>query len=77
MYYICKFSETWSIYDGFKNNSRQLESKEVECLKVLFPKLTGDDSKILSAIQISTINPNKLLQLGKPENPAATRKKET
>jgi hypothetical protein len=77
MYYICKFSETWSIYDGFKNNSRQLESKEVECLKILFPKLTGDDGKILSAIQISSINPNKLLQLGKPENPGVSKKKVT
>jgi len=68
MYYICKFSETWSIYDGTRNNSRQLDNKEVECLKTLFPGLFQGASKILTAIQVSSISPNKLLQLPNPEN---------
>ena len=77
MYYICKFSETWSIYDGVKNVSRQLESKEVDCLKVLFPVLLMDDGKILSAIQVSNINPNKLLQISIPPGQGSIKKKET
>jgi len=74
MYYICKFSETWSIYDGTRNNSRQLDSKEVECLKLLFPGLLLDSGKILTAIQISSINPSKLLQLPNPENQGSSKK---
>lgn len=62
MYYICKFSDTWSVYDTSKRNSRNLESTEVNCLKSLFPNLL-DESKILIALQINSINPNKLLQL--------------
>jgi hypothetical protein len=75
MYYICKFSETWSIYDGTRNNSRQLDNKEVECIKILFPGLLQDASKILTAIQVSSISPNKLLQLPNPENHGLTQKK--
>lgn len=62
MYYICKFSNTWSVYDASKRNSRNLESSEVNCLKSLFPGLL-DESKILIALQVNSINPNKLLQL--------------
>ena len=75
MYYICKFSDTWSIYDGTRNNSRQLDSKEVECLRTLFPGLLLDASKILTAIQVSSISPNKLLQLPNPENQGIVSKK--
>jgi hypothetical protein len=75
MYYICKFSDTWSIYDGTKNNSRQLDNKEVECLKTLFPGLLQDTSKILTAIQVSSISPNKLLQLPNPEGQGLAQKK--
>jgi hypothetical protein len=74
MYYICKFSDTWSIYDGIRSNSRQLESKEVECLKTLFPGLLLDANKILTAIQVSSISPNKLLQLPTPVNQAVVKK---
>ncbi len=74
MYYICKFSDTWSIYDGIRNDSRQLDSKEVECLKTIFPGLLLDANKILTAIQVSSINPNKLLQLTTPENQAVVKK---
>lgn len=62
MYYLCKFSETWSIYDATKNNSRNLEVSEITCLKTLFPGLL-QENKILLAIQVTNINPNKLLQL--------------
>lgn len=62
MYYICKFSETWSIYDVNRNNSRNLDVSEINCLKSLFQGLLTEN-KILLALQVSNINPNKLLQL--------------
>ena len=74
MYYICKFSESWAIYDVNKNNSRPLEKSEVDCIKNLFPSLLTDNSKILVAIQITTIQPNKLLNLPKPENNGVSKK---
>jgi hypothetical protein len=76
MYYICKFSDTWSVYDASRQNSRNLEPAEISCLKSLFPGLLGEN-KILTALQVNIINPNKLLQLpvtdtksnGKIKNP--------
>lgn len=62
MYYICKFSDNWSVYDATRQNSRILEPTEVSCLKSLFPGLLSEN-KILTALQINSINPNKLLQL--------------
>jgi len=75
MYYICKFSDTWSIYDGIRNNSRPLDNKEVECLKVLFPGLLLEADKLLTAIQISSINPAKLLHLPSPESQVNAKEK--
>jgi hypothetical protein len=76
MYYICKFSDTWSIYDGTRNNSRPLDNKEVECLKVLFPGLLLEAGKLLTAIQVSSINPAKLLHLPNPESQGTAKRKE-
>lgn len=77
MYYICKFSDTWSIYDGTRNNSRPLDNKEVECLKVLFPGLLLEVGKLLTAIQVSSINPGKLLHLPSPESQGTAKRKES
>jgi hypothetical protein len=77
MYYICKFSDSWSIYDVTRNNSRQLENKEIECLKALFPSLLQDTNKILMAIQVSSISPTKLLQLPNPDHQGSVKKKES
>ena len=74
MYYICKFFDTWSIYDGSRNNSRPLDNKEVECLKTLFPGLLQDAGKLLTAIQVSSINPGKLLLLPNTESQSAAKK---
>jgi hypothetical protein len=63
MYYICKFSDSWSLYDGKKNSSRLLEKAEVDCVKNLFPALLNDNGKILTAVQITSIQPNKLVNL--------------
>ena len=67
MYYICKFSDSWSIYDELKNKSRPLEPEEISTLKKLFPGLLNDNTKILNALKVENINPNKLLQLPMPE----------
>jgi hypothetical protein len=74
MYYICKFSDSWSVYDGKKNISRPLEKNEIDCLKNLFPALLDDNSKILTAIQINSIQPNKLVQLPMPGKQGTIKK---
>lgn len=74
MYYICKFSDSWSLYDGKRNSSRQLNKEEIECLRGLFPGLLQETGKILMALQISSINPNKLLNLPGPEKQITGKK---
>lgn len=74
MYYICKFSDSWSLYDGEKNSSRLLEKNEIECLKTLFPALLNDAGKILTAVQVSSIQPNKLEKLSNGEGNAKIKK---
>jgi len=74
MYYICKFSDSWSLYDGKKSSSRPLEKNEIECLKNLFPGLLNDAGKILTAVQISSIQPNKLEKLSNAEGNGKIKK---
>jgi len=62
MYYICKFRDTWSLYDGVKGTDRIMKKDETEFLKTLFPSLLTETS-ILLALQITSISPNKLQQL--------------
>lgn len=68
MFYICRFSDNWSLYDVTTNKSRPLNVEETELLKKLFGSLLNDNNKILSAVKVETISPNKLLQL-----PVATK----
>ena len=63
MFYICRFSDNWTLYDTKTNKSRPLTGEETELLKKLFGALLSDNSKILSAVKVETISPNKLLQL--------------
>lgn len=74
MYYICKFSDSWSLYDEKKNSSRLLDKTEIDCLKNLFPLLLNDSGKILSAVQISAIQPNKLMKLTNVESNGKPKK---
>lgn len=74
MYYICKFSDSWSLFDGKKSSSRLLEKNEIECLKNLFPALLNDAGKILTAVQVSSIQPNKLEKLSNVEGNAKIKK---
>lgn len=61
MYYICKFSDSWSLYETEKNTSKPLEKEEINLLRQLFPAVLGD--KMLIAVAISSIQPNKLMNL--------------
>ena len=63
MFYICRFSDNWSLYDVATNKSRPLNAEETELLKKMFGSLLNDNSKILAAVKVETISPNKLLQL--------------
>ena len=63
MFYICRFSDNWSIYDTNTNKSRPLDKDEMEILKKLFGTLLNDQTKILSAVKVEVISPNKLLSL--------------
>lgn len=74
MYYLCKFSDSWSVYDGKKNSSRLLDKNEIDCLKNLFPALLNDNTKILTALQISTIQPNKLMNITDSAKKDASKK---
>ena len=67
MYYICKFSSSWSIYEVKNGISRLLEKSEIDCLEALFPELLKNETKILTALQITSIQPNKLVNLPMPE----------
>jgi len=74
MYYICKFSDSWSLYDGKKSSSRLLEKNEIECLKNLFPALLNEPGKILTAVQVSSIQPTKLEKLSNAEGNGKIKK---
>ena len=74
MYYICKLSDSWSLYDGKKNSSRLLEKNEIDCLKNLFPALLNDSAKILTALQVAEIQPNKLMKLSGSEKKELPKK---
>lgn len=74
MYYICKFSDSWSLYDGKKNTSRLLDKNEIDCINNLFPALLNDSGKILTAIQITSIQPNKLMKLSNTESNRKVKK---
>jgi hypothetical protein len=75
MYFICKFSDTWTLYDKIKGSSRLLAPPEIEFLTSLFPTLVGHNSNILEALQVSTISLGKLQQLTVAAKPATGAKK--
>lgn len=72
MYYLCKVFDTWTLYDADNNASRQLSRQEVETMKSLFPALFKDSGKMLEAVQVNTIHPNKLMHLTAPAAVAST-----
>lgn len=62
MFYICKFSESWTLYDGIQKASRPLIKAEIDCLKILFSSVI-DDNRMLLALKVNIIQPNKLMKL--------------
>ena len=76
MYYICKFSDSWSLFDVKANKSHILEKNEIDCLNKLFPALLKDNGKMLLALQISNIQPNKLVNLPGPQQNGSVKKDE-
>jgi len=71
MYYICKFFDTWTFYDSEKSTSRILDPAEIAGIKALFPGLI--DQKNLLAMQISSVNPNKLVNLPSGASPTVRK----
>jgi hypothetical protein len=63
MFYICRFSENWLLYDTMTQKSRPLTTEEAALLSQLFGHMFLDTSKILSAVKVESISPNKLLSL--------------
>lgn len=63
MFYICRFSDNWSVYDTSLQKSRPLSTEEVATLSKMFGSLFNDNTKILSAVKVESIAPNKLLSL--------------
>ena len=59
MYYICKFSDTWSVMDSDDHSNQPLDAAEVELIKKRFPKLVSNG--LMDFIGVDTINPKKLL----------------
>jgi hypothetical protein len=75
MYYICKFSDSWSLYDDKRKSSRLLDKPEIDCLKILFPALLIETGNILTALQITAIQPNKLMKItSSPETSSKNKK---
>jgi len=66
MYYLCKFSNEWSVYDETTAKSRQLKPEEIGMLQQVFPTIFNNNNKILAALKVESINPNKLMQLSIP-----------
>lgn len=63
MYYICRFSDNWTLYDTNTKKSRQLTKEEVALLQNLFAGLLNDQTRIFNAVKVEAISPNKLLSL--------------
>jgi hypothetical protein len=62
------------LYDSVKHTSRLLEKNEIECLKSLLPVLLNDPEKMLVAVQITDINPAKLMKLPQAVKGNSTKK---
>jgi hypothetical protein len=62
MYYICKFTDTWTLYDKENKSSRVLERQEIFCLRSLIARLLNSSSMLL-AIEVAPININKLANI--------------
>lgn len=76
MYLICKFSGTWSLYNGKTRNSRALQPQQVELIKDLFSDDLRENA-ILDTLQVIPISANKVQQLTATEPATPVTKKAT
>ena len=68
-----KFSESWSLLDVDTKTNLPLEKQDIECLNRLFSALLKQD-KIVNALQVTNIPPNKLVNLTVPEKNGVPKK---
>jgi hypothetical protein len=59
MYNVFLFMDSWILYDASNKVKKTLSPTQANLLKELFPLLFAEN-RVLSAIQISNVNPNKL-----------------
>ena len=69
MYFVFKFSGTWSIYDKIKLVSRLLQPQEIELIKTLFPAALRDNA-ILDALLVKAFSASNLQDLVLDELPS-------
>ena len=62
MYLLCKFSGTWSLFNGNNGTSKPLQPQQIELIKELFSDDIRENA-ILDALQVIPIAANKLQQL--------------
>lgn len=62
MFYLFKFSDSISLYDSDTQTTRALDKADSDCLKKLFPTMFPENM-ILSAVAVTSIQPNKLSKL--------------
>lgn len=73
MYNVFLFLDSWILYDVAAKVKKPLTVAQANLLKELFPLLFLEN-KVLNAIQISNVNPNKL-QIGPEPAPAIDKTK--
>jgi hypothetical protein len=61
MYYICKFSGTWLVYDGNTQLSQILPPAQVETIRQLFGAALNQ-AAVLDALMLSPVSASKLQQ---------------
>jgi hypothetical protein len=61
MYYICKFSGTWLVYDAGSHLSKVLPPPQVETVRELFPAAIKE-AAVLDALIVAPISASKLQQ---------------
>ena len=74
MYLICKFSGTWTLFNGNNQTSKALTPQQVDLVKDLF----ADDLRetaLLDSLIVNPISPNKLQQVtAKSQAPSVAKK---
>src|SRR5260221_13752180 len=70
MYCVCKFSGTWSVYDGTTKKRKLLEETAVAIINVVFVAALLEDA-ILDLIMVKPVSASKLHRLSKPAPPAS------